>query len=421
MLAECCETEHVELKLDAAREVLLQVVEVMPKEIVPLEDCWRRVMAETVVADMDYPPFDRSPLDGYALIAGEVAGATLHRPVKLRQIDNIPAGTVSERCVTLGTASRIMTGAPIPPGATGVVRLEDTKADGDSVYIFAGWGADKNICFRGEEMVAQDQVIAAGTVINFGVMGMLAALGKASPQVFSKPRVAIIATGSEIVSVHEQLAAGKIRNSNSYMISAQVQEAGALTVMMGSARDDINEIAGLMLNVPECELVITTGGASVGDYDLIGAVYKKLGIKLLFSRVSMKPGMPVLAGIKDGKLYIGLSGNPAAAAISFEQLVRAVLMKIGGRKIWERPRVQVTLTQPFRKKTGSTRFVWARCWQDNQIMFAEPLKHSSNGMLKGAINANSLLIIPENSPPLPTGTNGDAILLIDSNFGNNSY
>ncbi|MDF2571594.1 MAG: moeA [Sporomusa sp.] len=417
MLAERYALEHVELKLEAAREVLLQVVDVMPKERIPLESCWRRVLAETVVADIDYPPFDRSPLDGYAVIATDVSNATLHRPVKLQQVGNIPAGTVSDRQITTGTACRIMTGAPIPAGATGVVRLEDTKAEGDTVYIFDGRGVDKNFCFRGEEMMVEEQVIEAGTVINFGAMGMLALLGKAYPQVFLKPRVSIIATGSEIIPVHEQLVPGKIRNSNSYMLNAQVQEAGAQTVMMSSAKDDIEEIARLIANVPECDLVITTGGASVGDYDLIGAVYKKLGIKLLFSRVSMKPGMPVLAGIKNGKLYIGLSGNPAAAAISFEQLVRAVLMKMSGRRMWWRPRVRVTLTQPFNKRTVSPRFVWARCWQENQDMFAEPLKHSSNGMLKAAITANSLLVIPENSPPLSAGTEVEAVLLTEFNYG----
>ncbi|SMC83910.1 gephyrin-like molybdotransferase Glp [Sporomusa malonica] len=402
------------VKLEIAQEILLNLVTVMPKEKVVLSECWRRILGETIVSDIDFPPFDRSPLDGYALIDEEVAGATPENPVILQQTDYIPAGGIPNKPVIPGTACRIMTGAPLPPGATGVIRLEDTIVDGDKVTILDGRGAEKNICLRGEELFSGEEVIAQGTVINAGVMGMLAVLGKSRPSVFCKPRVALIATGSEIVPVDFPLTPGKIRNSNSFMLSAQAAEAGAQTVLLGNASDNVDEIAHLLETAADCDVFITTGGASVGDFDFISEVYKKLGITLLFDRVSIKPGMPVLAGIRDGKLYFGLSGNPAAAAISFEQLVRPVLMKLGGRKVWWRPHVKAILASPFNKKTGAKRFVWARCWQTDNDILVEPSRAQGNGMLKSAMGANALMVIPENSPPLPLNAEVEVILLADA-------
>lgn len=402
------------VKLEIAQEILLNLVKVMPKERVALQECYRRVLGETVTSDMDFPPFDRSPLDGYALIAEEVSSATQDNPVILKQIDYIPAGGNPSKTISAGTASRIMTGAPMPPAATGVIRLEDTLTDGDKISILDGSGAEKNICLRGEEIYQGEEVVPQGTIINAGVMGMLAVLGKSRPYVYCKPQVALIATGSEIVPVDFPLTSGKIRNSNSYMLSAQVTEAGGQTVLLGNASDNVDEIAHLLESAPDCDVFITTGGASVGDYDLIGEVYKKLGITLLFDRVSIKPGMPVLAGIRDGKIYLGLSGNPAAAAISFEQLVRPMLMKMAGRKVWWRPRVRGILASPFKKKTGAKRFVWARCWQADTDILVEPSRIQGNGMLKSAMVANALIVIPENSPPLEVGTEVEVILLADA-------
>ncbi|TWH51840.1 gephyrin-like molybdotransferase Glp [Sporomusa sp. KB1] len=401
-------------KLEVAQKKLLNLVQLMPTEMVELSESWRRVLAETIVSTMDFPPFDRSPLDGYAIVAKDVEGTVPGKSVILRQVDYVPAGEVPHHNIISGTACRIMTGAPLPPGATGVVRIEDTIADGDKIIILDGHGAEKNICFQGEEISFAEEVISAGTAINAGVIGMLAVLGKAQVCVFRKPLVAIIATGSEIIPVDSQLTPGKIRNSNSYMLSAQVADAGAKTVLMGNVLDNVDEIALVLENASACDVVITTGGASVGDHDLIGEVYERLGITLLFDRVSIKPGMSMLAGIKNGKLYLGLSGNPAAAAISFEQLVRPILMKMCGHKSWWRPRVRAVLASPFNKSTGAKRFVWSHCWQKDNGILAEPLRLQSNGMLKSAMVANSLIVIPENTPPLPSGSEVEVILLVNA-------
>lgn len=401
------------LPLETAREILLNNARTMAAEEVALAECWQRVLAVEVAAEADFPPFDRSPLDGFALVAAEVEAASRERPVVLNVVDDIPAGSVPRATVRPGTAAKIMTGAPLPPGATGVVRREDTCEANGQVTVFAGAGVAANICRRGEEIAAGEKVIAAGTVANAGVMGLLALLGVAGPQVYKRPRVALLATGSEVAPVDAPLAAGAIRNSNSYMLTAQVREAGAAPVLLGIARDEVTAIAARLQAAAACDLVITTGGVSAGDYDLLSDVYKELGIATLFARVGMKPGMPVLAGLKDGKLYIGLSGNPAAASVAFEQLVRPLLLKMGGRRELGRPRARAVLTAPFTKPSTAKRFVWARCQPSDGGLTVAPLPLQGNGMLKSAVTANALIAIPAGSPPLAAGSPVEIYLLTD--------
>ena len=401
------------VELEIAQQLMLAQVDVLEAEQVNLEECWQRVLAQEVIADDDFPPFDRSPLDGYALLADEVSQASADSPVILTEIESVSAGSVARESIRPGTACRIMTGAPMPLGATGVVRLEDTMVQDRKVQILDGKGAGKNICYRGEEIATGEKVVAPGIAINMGVMGMLAMLGQTKPLVYKRPRVALIATGSELVPADAPLMAGKIRNSNSYMLSAQVRDAGAEPVMLGTAKDDVAEIARLLEASAAYDVCITTGGASVGDYDLIGEVFAHLGVTVMFDRVNMKPGMPVLAGIKAGKLYIGLSGNPSAASIAFEQVIRPVLLKMGGRHNWWRPSVQAKLSTSFDKSGGSKRFVWARFWQGKDGLEVEPLRLQGNGMLQSAIHANALIVIPADSPPLPAGTEVEMMLLVN--------
>lgn len=397
--------------LETARTALLAAAVPAKAEPVPLETCWRRVMAEAVVADMDFPPFDRSPLDGYALVAAEVEAASFEQPVWLKVVEDLPAGRVPVQAIGRGLAARIMTGAPVPAGATGVVRLEDVAAEGGQVAIYHGAGCGENICVRGEEIAAGERVILPGTVINAGVMGLLALLGKDRPLVYQRPRAAIFATGGEVRPVAEPLPPGTIRNSNSYMLAGQVLEAGGEPVHYSIAPDSTAEIAARLAAAAECDLVVTTGGVSVGDYDLMADAYRAAGITILFERVSIKPGMPVLAGVKDGRLYLGLSGNPAAAAIAFEQLVRPVIVKMSGRSNWARPRARARLTSPFAKQTGAPRFLWARCTPGEEGLYVQPLSFQGNGMLKSAAAANALIAIPAHSPPLPAGAEVEVLLL----------
>lgn len=402
------------ISLEKAREILLPLVQVLPIEKTELARSYGRILAEALYAKSDFPPFDRSPLDGYAVVAAEVERASAEQPVILRQIDNVPAGSVSGKIVRQGTACRIMTGAPLPDGATGVVRLENTKVVDDQVYVLDGRETARQICLQGEEISIDEELLAPGVKIGFGAMGMLALNGEAMPAVYRQPRVALLATGSEIISVEKPLAPGKIHNSNSYMLAGQVIDAGSQPVILPNVPDEREAITAGLQEAEQYDIVITTGGASVGDRDLIADVFRSFGVNIFFERVEMKPGMPVVAGVKGEKLFIGLSGNPAAASISFEQIIRPLLLKMGGRKIWYRPQVQAQLAVPFKKSTGAKRFVWASWRQEKGQLFVEPSAMQGNGMLKSAIAANSLMIIPANSPPLPVGTEVSVMLLIDN-------
>lgn len=401
------------LTLEAARDLLLKAATEPEPENAVLAECWRRVLAQDVRAGTDFPPFDRSPLDGYALVAAEVETATRQQPVWLRVVDDIPAGSIPRADIRSGTAARIMTGAPVPVGATGVVRLEDTRTEGGRVAIMAGTLAGKNICRRGEEIADGQVVLRTGTVIGSGAMGLLALLGVSRPAVFRRPRVAVIATGSEVVPVEAPLGPGAIRNSNSYMLAGQIAEAGAQPVNFGIVRDDVTAIADRLAIAGDCDVVMTTGGVSAGDYDLLADVYRRLDIAILFDQVAIKPGMAMLTGQKDGRLYVGLSGNPAAASVAFELLVRPVLRKMGGyNDIW-RPHTRARLATGFTKTSPAPRFVWSICRLEDGCLMVTPLPLQGNGMLKSAAGANALVVVPANSPQLAAGDEAEVMLLTE--------
>ena len=396
--------------LEQAGHLLLEKSFVMPAAAVPLAECYGRILAQNVVAGMDFPPFDRSPLDGYAVRYADVKNAGGSRPVVLQMIDDVPAGSLPKTVVTRGTAARIMTGAPIPAGADAVVRLEDTADDGKTVRIMTAAGTNRNICRQGEEFQQGATVLTKGTVLKDGAMGVLAMFGHAEPLVYQRPRVAILATGTEVIDVKQSLSAGKIRDSNSFMLAAKVREAGGEPVLLGQAGDHLEEIAERLRQPENIDLYLTTGGASVGDYDLMGRVFARLSVQPLFARVAIKPGMPVLAGCWGSRLLAALSGNPAAAGVSFEVLIRPLLLSMAGSAVLERTRVRVLLKEKLTRLGPVRRFVWAKCEAGGGRLTARPLLLQRNGMLAGLLSANALLDIPADSPALSAGDEVTAML-----------
>lgn len=399
------------IELETARQHLLDSVQCCDPERCKLVNCWDRILAEDIVADSDYPPFDRSLLDGYAVISMEVERATPKQPVVLEQIDYIPAGSIGRHAITQGQAVRIMTGAPIPAGASGIVRLEDTKCAGTQVAILAAVNPAKNISRRGDDFAQGEVLLRRGKRLNAGAMGLLAMFGQAEPLVYRRPRVGILSTGSEIIGIAQALAPGKIRNSNNFMLQAQVFEAGGEPILLGEIKDDTKLICDVLQAAPACDLYITTGGASVGDYDLMGQVFDRLGIKAMFNRVTMKPGMQVLAGIWGHSLLVGLSGNPAAASVSFEVLVQPVLRKIAGHDKLLRPMIKAVLKTDLRGTSTTRRFVWGRCNQGLSSWEATPLAYQRGGILKSLVSANALIVIAPGTPKLLAGSEVDVMLL----------
>jgi len=402
---------NIIIPLEEALHILLKNAPTVGTINLPLTECFGRVLAEDIISPMDFPPFNRSPLDGYAVQIADILHATPEQPIVLQQIDYVPAGTVPQKIVHAGHATRIMTGGQIPEGADCVVRLEDTDIVDGKIQVKTATGAATNICSQGEEIRTHETVLQKGTVIKEGALGLLAMLGYAAPLVYQKPQVAILATGSELLSPSDPMEPGKIRDSNSYMLLAKVLMAGSEPILLGQEKDDLPAILAKLHEHQNIPLYITTGGASVGDYDLMEQLFHKLDIPILFNRVAIKPGMPILAGIWNDSLLIALSGNPAASSISFEVLVKPLLDKMTGRGTQSQKKIKVKLSGIFSKTSPTRRFVWAKWFSAQGITYAKPLIFQGNGMLKSALEANCLLEIPAHHPPLAEGDEIEAIFL----------
>lgn len=396
---------------EAVIQTLLELVHPCAAERIPLAASWGRVLAEDIEAQMDYPPFDRSLWDGYAVLNSDVAAASQQNPVMLRQIDYVPAGSVSSCCVGSGQAVRIMTGAALPCGADTVVRLEDTVQDGlKNIYVLASGMDRKSISRRGEEIHKGELVVQQGMPVNAGAMGVLATLGRSDLLVYGCPRVGVLGTGSEIVDVADKLMPGKIHNSNSYMLCGWIKEAGGYPVLAGMVEDATEKIVTALAGMAQCDIIITTGGVSAGDYDLMEQVFRRLGISILFDQLAIKTAMPLLAGKWRDKLVLALSGTPSAAAVVFEILVHPLLRKMAGDKIMRRPQVQAVLTGACPRDQEFRRFMWAQCRWQGQRWEAMPL-YRKNGMLKTLMHANALVDVPPGDTPLAAGETTTVMLM----------
>jgi molybdopterin molybdotransferase len=392
------------LSVKAAQGRVLRAFTLLDAEEVPILEATRRVLAEDVYAATNLPPYANSSMDGYAVRAASTVGGSPESPVSLHIIGGLPAGRAPEQAVTPGTAIRIMTGAPIPPGADAVVKVEDTHTEGDCVQVFAEVGADNYVRPAGEDVRAGSLVLHRGTRLRPQEIGMLAALGLEEASVTRKPRVAILATGDELVAIDAPLTPGKIRDANSYSNAAQVVEHGGEPILLGIARDRVEELmakirAGLDQDV---DLFLTSGGVSVGDFDLVKDVLAAEG-QMDFWRVRMKPGKPLAFGHVGGVPVLGLPGNPVSVMVSFEMFVRPALSKMLGLSNWQRPIVEATLMNAIEYKDERRHFVRVRLvWEDDEY-HAYLTGAQGSGILSSMVNANALAIIPEDWDHAPAG------------------
>jgi len=392
------------ISLEEALDILLKENKQTEPIHVPLLDSLGSVLAEDILSDMNMPPFDKSPLDGYAVRAEDIQGASQEIPVILQVIDFVPAGHVSSQKLEKGEAMRIMTGAKIPEGADVVVGFEDTDFTEKEVRIYTPLCSNSNISKLGEDMKIGDVVMKKGMLIDAPEIGILATLGKSFVQVYRKPRVAILSTGDELVDIQQVLTDGKIRNSNSYTIAAQIKKIGAKPLMLGICDDGIEAIKEkLKAALSWADIIITTGGVSVGDCDLVKEAFQQVGAEMLFWRVRMKPGTPIAVAKYENKLLFGLSGNPAAAYITFEQFVRPIVLKKMGREKYKLMKVESVLESGFSKISNQNRFVRANTYyRDGKYYTQFPSKHSS-GVLSSLSGTNSLFYIPAGTGPYKEG------------------
>lgn len=390
---------------EQARELLLATVRPVGAERIPLSQCGGRVLAEEPAAQEDVPAFDRSPYDGYALRAADTACACRSAPVTLRILEEIPAGAAPAETVTEGTAAKVLTGAPIPPGADAVVMYEKTSFTDRSVTLFGPVKPGSNIVRAGEDIRRGAVLARRGDVVDPGLAGALAAQGMAVPLVYKRPRVAVLSTGSELVEADGLPGPGQIRNSNRYMLEAALRRLGCTPVYLGIAGDRVEEItAALDQGLAACDAVVATGGVSAGDYDVTPAAMEAAGAHLLFRGVDMKPGMACAYGVRDGRLICALSGNPASSLTNLYAVALPALKKLAGVRVCFPQEFPVALSSGFDKKSPKTRFLRGRLNLKGGAACMELPKDQGNVVLSSAIGCDLMAVVPAGSGPLSAGT-----------------
>ncbi|MBM7607748.1 molybdopterin molybdotransferase [Lysinibacillus composti] len=388
------------------------------KELVSLLQAHGRFLAEDIAADHDVPAFDRSPYDGYAIRSVDSQGAASENPVTFTIVGEIGAGYVFEEEVCNREAVRIMTGAPIPKGCDVVVMLELTHTfeENNQMYmsIKRTFEAGTNISYKGEDVQKGTILIEKGQYINPGVVALLATFGVDQVPVFRKPIVGVIATGSELLDPSDSLQPGKIRNSNAYMIMAQIERAGATVKYFGKFSDDINLCIDVVKKaLEEVDILITTGGVSVGDYDYLPAIYEAIDAKVLFNKVAMRPGSVTTVAARNGQLLFGLSGNPSACYVGFELFTRPIIRKAFGNKQPHLRREQAVLGADFKKANPFTRFVRGiASYEDGQLV-AVPSGFDKSSAVSSLAGANAFIVLPGGSRGYEKGMQVAVLLLED--------
>ena len=390
---------------EQARDLLLSLVSAVEAETLPLSQCTGRVLAQDILARENVPSFDRSPYDGYAVRSEDTASATREAPVTLRILEEIPAGALPNRKLTAGTCAKVLTGAPIPPGGDAVIMFEKTSFTAETVTLFSPLRAGSNIVPVGEDIRKGAVIARRGTAIDPGLAGSLGAQGEIFPRVFRKPRVALIATGNELTEGDVPPEEGKIRNSNRYLMEAVLHQLGCEPVYLGIAGDRVEDIAEkLWQGLSQWDCVITTGGVSVGDYDVTPAAMETVGAELLIRGVAMKPGMACAYGQKDGKLLCGLSGNPASALTNFYAVALPAIRKLAGQKDWIPQEIQVRLSHGFPKSGSVPRFLRGKMEIKNGTVYMALPHSQGNAVLSSAVEWNMMAVVPADSGPLDAHT-----------------
>ncbi len=383
-------------------------------EKVNILDALERVIGEDVFATRNIPPANNSAMDGYAVRHIDTKGATRVNPLRLKIIEEIPAGKVPRKRLKKGEASRIMTGAIIPSAADAIIRQEDTKKNGKAVIIYTSVKEGQDIRFAGEDVQKEELVISKGSIVSPAQIGMLASLGRAFVSVYQKPRVAIIATGDELVDIENDPPPAKIVNSNSYSLAAQVMECGAIPLILGIAKDKKSELQKKFKTALHADLIISSGGVSVGDFDFVKDVMGEIGNAMHFWQVAMRPGKPLAFGAIKGIPIFGLPGNSVSAMVSFEQFVRPYLLKMQGHTKIFRQTIKALSSQNFQKKKGVKHFIRAIVKKEKDQYVAAITGEQGSGILKSMVLANALIVLKENETKVKKGDPVTVQLLDDS-------
>ena len=381
------------LSFEQARAVVAAQVPLVPAtgglvEAIPLELAAGRVLAEDIVADRDYPPFDRAARDGFAVRSADIATV----PARLRVIGETRAGEASRYRVNSGEAVEIMTGAPGPEGADCVVMVEHTSRDNQHVVVEQSLPPGRNFVAQGSESAARTTVLRAGSRLEYPQIALLASVGKSDISVFRQPRVAILSTGDEVVDIEQTPETYQIRNSNAYSLAAQVWRRGGIPEILPIAPDRLSETRNLVEIGLECDMLLLSGGVSMGKYDLVEDVFADLGAELFFTKVLIQPGKPLVFGRAAGKPFFGLPGNPISTMVTFEVFGSVALARLAGVADISLPFTEAVLGEDFSHNPSLTRFLPARLEGEYGRARVSPVKWQGSGDLASIAKANCLLV-----------------------------
>ena len=399
------------LNVDAALSKILADMKTLEAETVSLPDALDRVLAEDIVSPIDLPPFDNSAMDGYAIHYENSADASPSNPVPLSVTMDIPAGSAPDGELMPRTAARIMTGAPIPPGASAVIPVEDTDDDWskgedsplpDAVRLMRRLTRGENIRLAGENIKTGETIMMAGTVIGPAEIGMIAGIGRPRVEVIRQPKVAILSSGDELVDIYDELGPGKIRDTNGYTLAGLIRGAGGVPIRLPIAKDSLGSIRALYRRALEInpDLLVSTAGVSVGAADLVKVVMDELG-EIDFWRINMRPGKPLAYGTIQGVPFFGLPGNPVSTMVTFEVIVRPALAKIAGRA-FKRRQVKATLASEMRSD-GRRTYARVTLRREGDRLVARSTGIQSSGALMSMVLADGLAVIPEEVSRIPAG------------------
>ncbi len=392
------------VSVEEARKIILDAAKPLGGESVSVMEASDRILYEDVVSDVMIPPMDDSAMDGYAVIAGDTLGASRNNPVRLRVVGEVRAGgPIPGNRVSDGTAIRIMTGAPIPQGADSVIRFEETEEEAGYVKIFSESAKHGNCKCAGESIGKGETVLRKGDRLKSADVGILVSLNHNAVRVYKQPTVSIISTGDELAEIGEGIHAGQIRNVNAYTLYSEVRRYNALPRYLGIARDTIGDTKEKFLKALESDVVISTGGISMGKYDLVKKVYSELDIEILFEWIRVKPGRPCTFGVKDGKLVFGLPGYPVPTLTSFIQFVRPALLKLMGARRIDKPMVNAFLEENVANRKGSLGLLRGCFTIRNGEFYVSTTGSQKSSVLGSMSRANCLIVIPEDTEMLRAG------------------
>jgi molybdopterin molybdotransferase len=417
------------LSVEEALQKILNEINILEEESVPIMEALGQVLAEDIKSDINVPPLDNSSMDGYAVQSEDTKEASEKTPKVLKVIDAVMAGAISSKEVVPGTAIRIMTGAPIPRGADSIIQFEDTDDEKNKnaaasrpatqVSLFAETKPGQNVRRAGESIASGKTVLKKGTVIRPSEIGLMASIGHSKVRVVRRPVVAVLSTGNEIVDISQPLPEGKIYDSNAYSIASLVKRYGGIPKILGISRDDEKELVGKLKQAQDADMLLTTGGVSMGDYDMVKDILARDG-EMVFWKVRVKPGKPLAFGKikgkdKNGKLksipHLGLPGNATSCMVSFEIFVRPALLKMMGKKNLAKPTIEVIMEDSIKNNDGRRIYDRAIIQKRDGHYYARLTGPQGSGILTSMSLANGLVLIPEDIHEVNKGDIVQALML----------